>query len=173
MRVLLSLLGTVQRLRALLLVAKKLARSWGDGGFVQERKEKKEAEEEQHEQQDTLTAAPDLPLAESLDRRDDEDVLNLDSEPGKEQQLDVQEAPGTAGSWYGIRNFRSDTLTSLEASGEDQKGAKSDAAWGRNFFSGRKAEGHVSLELEALRSTVHRLREKEKTTGIADSGVQE
>jgi chromosome segregation ATPase len=133
------------------------------GGFVQE-KEKKEAEEEQHEQQDTLTAAPDLPLAESLDGRDgEEDVLNLDSEPGKEQQLDVQEAPGTAGSWYGIRNFRSDTPTSLEANGEDQKGAKSDAAWGKNFlFSGRKAEGHVSLELEALRSTVHRLREKEK-----------
>jgi hypothetical protein len=127
-------------------------------------KEKKEAEEEQHEQQDTLTAAPDLPLAESLDGRDgEEDVLNLDSEPGKEQQLDVQEAPGTAGSWYGIRNFRSDTPTSLEANGEDQKGAKSDAAWGKNFlFSGRKAEGHVSLELEALRSTVHRLREKEK-----------
>jgi hypothetical protein len=145
MRVLLSLLGRVQRLRALLLVAKKLVRSWGDGGFVQE---KKEAEEEQHEQQDTLTAAPDLPLAESLDRRDDEeDVLNLDSEPGKEQQLDVQEAPGTAGSWYGIRNLRSDTPTSLEANGEDQKSAKSDAAWGKNFFfSGRKAEGHVSLE---------------------------
>jgi chromosome segregation ATPase len=138
-------------------------RSWGDEGFVQEKKEKKEAEEEQHEQQDTFTAAPDLPLAESLDRRDDEeDVLNLDSEPGKEQQLDVQEAPGTAGSWYGIRNFRSDTPTSLEANGEDQKGAKSDAAWEKNFFSGRKAEGHVSLELEALRSTVHRLREKEK-----------
>jgi myosin heavy subunit len=161
MRVLLSLLGRAQRLRALLLVAKKLARSWGAGGFVQD---KKEAEEEQHEQQDTLTAAPDLPLAESLDRRDDEeDVLNLDSEPGKEHQLDVQEAPGTAGSWYGIRNFRSDTPTSLEANGEDQKGAKSDAAWGKNFFfSGKKAEGHVSIELEALRSTVHRLREKEK-----------
>ncbi|CAK9267049.1 unnamed protein product, partial [Sphagnum jensenii] len=105
--------------------------------------------------QDTLTAAPDLPLPESLDRRDDEeDVLNLDSESGKEQQLDVQEAPGTAGSWYGIGNFRSDTPTSPEANCEDQKGAKSDAAWGKNFFfSGRKAEGHVSLELEALRST--------------------
>jgi hypothetical protein len=131
-----------------------------DDDSEQESLEKKEAEEEQHEQQDTLTATPDLPLAESLDRRDDEeDVLNLDSEPGKEQQLDVQEAPGTLGSWYGIRNFRSDAPTSLEANGEDQKGAKSDAAWGKNFFSGRKAEGH---ELEALRSRVHRLQEKEK-----------
>ncbi|CAM6065796.1 unnamed protein product, partial [Sphagnum tenellum] len=129
-----------------------------------EKKEKKEAEEEQHEQQDTLTVAPDLPLPESLHRRDDEeDVLNLDSESGKEQQLDVQKAPGTAGSWYGIGNFRSDTPTSPEANCEDQKGAKSDAPWGKNFFfGGRKAEGHVFLELEALRSTVHRLHEKEK-----------